>query len=409
MHRGDDTLFRPGHLPGHLVRLFLFPIGASVTFAAFFLPAVPFALALPPLLAGIWSGTRPVRFTTMTSFMIWPVFLSAWGLHGLGIHAPAMVWTLAASLVIALGLLAAQTGIIPLTLLVTLIPVFPASPLLPLAALLPGLGLPGLFGTLTLLAVIEATRRPRWRRTLLGLVTVCLGLWAMGHALIREHMGTEPHTGWREVPEPAALTKRARWLALRADLPEGTVAILGENIFAAEDTEARAFWCHTARTRNLTLYTGVAEPYGPAERSAVWRVDPDSCAAQAGPPVPPAIHRAGLGIPYLTGGWGPMRTGQVTAPGPDTDWLICLEAFLPWAWAGLLADNTPRTVIVLSNDTAFRPLPYLPPMPALGHPPVHVLRRKAATAMAGLTGRPVRFAETGRTLLLNPAPERISP
>ena len=412
-----DPEDRPGDWPGLVLRLLLFPIGAAVGFAAFFLPAVPFALALLPLFAGLWSGARTVRFTTLTSFMIWPVFLSAWGLHGLEIGPPELLWTCAAGLVILLGLLAAQTGIVPATLLLTLIPVFPASPLLPLAALLPGLGPAGLFGTLTGLALIEAVRRARRRRALLALTAFCLGIWAMGHALIRAHLA-EPDDGkgWREISEPAAITERGRWIALREQLPEGATILLGENLFAAEDSEARAFWCRAVETRRLTLYAGVAEPYGDTRRGALWRLDAQSCTTPKPHPATLALHRATFGIPRLTGTWGVMRPTPTRASGDANvaDWLICLEAFLPWAWAGLLTDTgpdrrVPRPVIVLSNDTAFRPLPSLPLMPAPGPPPVHVLRRKAATAMAGLTGRDVLFAETARTLLLRPALERRSP
>ena len=94
-----------------------------------------------------------------------------------------------------------------------------------------------------------------------------------------------------------------------------------------------------------------------------------------------------------------MREGLAESgalrPGPGPDWLICLEAFLPWAWAGLLADTardrgTPDPVIVRSNDTSFRPLPYLRPMPALGHPPVHVLRRKPGHGRACGADRALR-------------------
>ena len=413
-----ETWFQTWHsLP---LRVLLFPIGAGVSFAAFFLPEVPFALALLPLAVGLWSGAGSVRFTAMTSFMIWPVFLAAWGLHGLDIGPPELVWSLATALIVGLGLLAAQAGIVATTLLLTLIPVFPAAPLLPLAALLPGLGMFGLLSAMTGLALIEATRRPRRRQTLLLLLSACLGIWTMGHALIRDHLAGKKYNNWREQAEPRALSDRARWIALRDSLPEGGTVILGENIFAAEDDEARAFWCHAVTSRNLTLYPGVAEPYGHATRGAVWRLDAETC-KDAIPPASPAIHRATFGIPRLTGTWGPMggpmpdrAPAYSPASGPETDWLICLEAFLPQAWAGLLLDTAPdggaapRPVVVLSNDTAFRPLPALLPMPALGHPPVHVLRRKAAAAMAGLSGRAVHHAETGRTFLIRD-PERRSP
>ena len=400
---GRGPVLRPAGTP------LAFPAAAALCGAAFFFPAIPFALALLPLLAGLWSGARTARFIAMTGFLVWPVFLSAWGLAGLEAGRPDLIWGLATGFVLLAGLLAAQIGILPATLLLTLIPVFPASPLLPLAALLPGLGLMGLFGASVILTLIEATRARK--KTLLGLITACLMIWSSAHMLLRDTGEVESRTGWRALAEPQAITERGRWLALRATLPDGATVILGENVFMAHDTEARAFWCRTVRAGAFTLYSGVAERYGAATRGAVWKLDADSCARGPRPAHSPAVHRATVGIPHLTGGWGPMQRGTVagtgggTHPGPDVDWLICLEAFLPWAWAGLLAgpspeQDTPRPVIVLANDTAFRSLPALK-----GPPPVHVLRRKAALAMAGLAGRDVLFAETGRTLLLRDARE----
>ena len=440
---GTEEWFQGWHsLP---LRLLLFPIGAGLCFAAFFLPDIPFALALLPLVIGVWSGAGPVRFTTMTSFMIWPVFLSAWGLHGLDVAPPGLVMILAAALTLALGLIAAQAGIMTTTLLVSLIPVFPASPLLALAALLPGLGITGLFCAGAGLLLVEAIRTARRRQACLLLLAACLGIWNMGHAVIRAHPAETADTGgWREETRPRALSGRARAIALRdslsGTLPEGGIAVLGENVFAAEDDAARAFWCHAVTDRALTLYAGVAEPYGPVTRGAVWRLDAETCADAGRALASPAIHRATFGIPHLTGTWGPMggargapepqspapetgisnapETGISNAPetgdrpAPPADWLICLEAFLPLAWAGLLLDtdseaDPSRPVMVLANDTAFRPLPALFPLPALGTPPVHVLRRKAASAMAGLAGRAVYFAETGRTILIHD-PERTA-
>ena len=387
----------PRDRPGLVVRILLGPIGPAITFAAFFLPAVPFALALLPLAAGIWSGERPARFMTMAYFMVWPFLLAAWGLYGLNIGTPELVLASVTALVIILGLLAAQIGVVPTTVFVSLIPVFPASPILPLAALLPGFGLPGLFGVITGLAVIEATHNYRRRRFLLILLATGLVLWSMGHALIRGPLTAEKHPGWTELAVPATITRRARWIAVRDMLPDHSTAILGENVFTWDDTEARAFWCRAATSRNLTLFTGVSESYGTAARGAVWRLDAESCSSI--PNTTPAVHRARFGIPGLTGTWGPMETATGTRADPGFDWLICLEAFLPWAWTGILTDPTPaheetHPVFVLSNDTSFRPLP------ALGTPPVHSPRRKVGAAMAGLAGRSVQFAETGRTILL---------
>ncbi|WP_419738628.1 hypothetical protein [Ruegeria sp.] len=398
----------------------LFPLGAFLTAAAFFLPDVPFALALLPLFAGLWSGTGPVRFTAMTSFMIWPVMLCAWGIYGVEPGRSDLIVPLAVGLVLALGLLAARIGILPTTLLVTLIPVFPASPVLPLAALMPGLGLAGPFTVMLLLALIEAIHAPPLRRLLLGTVAFCLITWAVGHELIQTHLAERSHAGnpaprseWREIPEPAAITERGRWIALRDQFPDGATLILGENVFAQEDTEALAFWCHAATTRGITAYIGVSEPYRSSTRGAVWRLDPDSCNTVGRHPSAFVIHRAGLGIPHLTGTWGMMQAGrdptQSAPPAPGIDWLICLEAFLPWAWIGLLVETAPEfppdpasrpPIIVLSNDQAFRPLPALRVTPAFAPPPVHVLRRKSARAMTALANRHIHFAETGRSLLI---------
>ena len=405
MHRIEDFIWRllaargpePRDWLAMAVRMLLGPVGPGITFAAIFFPVVPFALVLLPLAAGIWSGARTARFRTMGYFMVWPSLLATWGLYGLNIGTPGLLLAGATAFVIALGLLAAQIGIVPTTLLVTLIPVFPASPILPLAALLPGFSLPGLFGVITGLAVIEAMRHHRRRQYILLLLTTGLVLWTMGHALIRGHLAVDKHPGWTELSVPDTITKRARWIAVRDLLPDGSTAILGENLFAREDTEARAFWCRAATDRNLTLYPGVGEPHGSATRSAVWRLDARTCSLI--PDGAPAVHRATFGIPDLTGSWGPMGSGTGRLAEPGFNWLICVEAFLPWAWAGVLTDTgapdaATRPVFVLSNDTSFRPLP------VLGTPPIQSLRRKAGTAMAGLAGRPVLFAETDRTLLL---------
>ena len=396
--------------PAHAMRLGLFLMGALITAAGFFLPAAPFALALLPLFAGLWSGARPLRFITMTSFMIWPVLLSGWGLHGVDPGRPDLIWPLAVGLILALGLLAALIGSAPTTALITLIPVFPASPLLP------GLGVAGPLTLMILLALIERMRPHRLRKRMLATLATCLTAWAVGHGMISAHMtersyAEDPvsHSEWRALPEPLAITERGRWIALRNQLPTGATLILGENVFAQDDTEALAFWCQAASTRGLTLYIGVEEPYRSNTRSAVWRLDPDSCNTVGRPPSRFGVHHARLGIPHLTGTWGVMRASraqsQSAAPAPGIDWLICVEAFLPWAWASLLLDTAPDPaahdptapppIIILSNDQAFRPLP------ALGPPPVHILRRKSARAMAALSGRRILFAETGRTFLIH--------
>ncbi len=382
-------------------RLFA-PGSAALAFAAFFLPFVPFALALAPLLYAAWSGRASLRAGAMAGFMLWPAIASATGLVGVGMD-PGLAWAGAAGIVVALSLLAAGVGILPVTLALLALPVFPASPLLPLAALLPGAGFAGLIVTALALTGAEATRSPRVRTVLSSGIAATLAAWNILPAV----PSGEVTPLWREIPEPVMVTERARWIALRESLPAGGTASLGENIFRAEDADARAFWCRAARDRSLTLLIGVSEPYEGARRSTLWRLDPETCARFGDDAV---LYRARFGIPGLTGTWARMP-GERHPPShdPGFDVLICLEAFLPWAWAALSGDAEPaRPVVVLSNDGAFGPVfgpEFGPVFRAVPGPlPVPVLRRKAARAMAGLSGRQVHHAETGRTALLLSTP-----
>ncbi len=377
-------------------RSYLFgPASAALAFAAFFLPSVPFALALLPLLVAAWSGLAALRAAAMAGFMLWPAIASATGLVGVGMD-PGVAWAGAAGIVVALSLLAAGTGILPVTLALLALPVFPASPLLPLAALLPGAGFAGLIVTALALTVAETLRSRRIRTVLFTGIAATLAVWN----ILPGAPGAGATSLWREIPEPVTITERARWIALRDSLPEGGTASLGENIFRAEDADARAFWCRAAKTRNLTLFIGVSEPYEGVRRSALRRLDPETCARTGDA----TITRAGFGIPGVTGTWTLMEgDGTSAAHDPGFDVLICLEAFLPWAWVSLLTED-PRPVVVLSNDGAFGPV--VASLPVLGSLPVSVLRRKAARAMAGLSGRQVHHAETGRTALLLSTPAR---
>ncbi len=211
------------------------PGSATLAFAAFFLPPVPFALALLPLLVAAWGDRASLRAAAMAGFMLWPAIASATGLVGVGM-GPGVVWAGAAGIVVALSLLAAWFGIFPVTLTLLAIPFFPASPLLPLAALLPGAGLVGLIVTALALTAAEAVR---YRKALLSGILAALAAWN----ILTGVAPAEATPPWRELPEPVTITERARWIALRDSLPAGGVAILGENIFRAEDADARAFWC----------------------------------------------------------------------------------------------------------------------------------------------------------------------
>lgn len=348
-------------------------MGPALAVPAFFHEDVPFWLAGLPLLAGIWAGTPLARAAAMAGWLAVPAAVSAIGLAGIG-HAPELVWPGAAVTVLALAVIAAIAGISLVTVAVTLVPFFPASPLLVLADALPGLGIAGLGIGALALAAIEPV--PRFRAPLLLVLVGLLAAWKM----------QEPPPGpsaWTEIPEPPGVTDQGRRAAIRDLLPEGGSAILGEAVFRSEDLSARAAWCRAAEMRDLTLFVGVTETLAGTDRGAVWRLDREGCAPGARPVV---AARAWLGIPGITGGWLPMPVAGTDGSGPD--FLVCVEAFLPWSWARLALAGGTRTVAVVSNDGAFGTLP------------VPVLRRKAAGAMAALVGRDAVHAEAGRTVLL---------
>ena len=347
--------------------------GPVLAVPAFFHGGIPLWPAGLPLLAGIAIGTPRARAAAMAGWLAVPAWLSAVGMAGVG-HDPALVWPGAAAAVLALAVLAAAAGIVPVALAVTLVPFFPASPLVALADTLPGLGFAGLGAAALCLAAVEAL--PRLRGPCLAAVAAALAAWDA-------HAPPPPPPAWTEVPEPAGATGGGRRLAVGSLLPEGGAAVLGEAVFREDDAAARDAWCRIAERGDLTLFAGVTESRAGTGRGAVWRLDRETCAPGA-PPV--AAARAWIGIPGVTGGWLPMP-GAVTGGAPGPAFLVCLEAFLPWSWARLSLEGAGTTVAVVSNDRAFGALP------------VHALRRKAADAMAALTGRAAVHAGTGRTLL----------
>lgn len=348
-------------------------MGPVLAVPAFFAEDVPFWLAGLPLLAGIWAGTPLARAAAMAGWAAVPAAVSAVRFAGIG-HAPAIVWPGAAMAVLGLAVLAALAGISPVTVAVTLVPFFPASPLLALADALPGLGIPGLGAAALCLAAIEPV--PRFRVPLLLVLVGLLAAWKM------QEPPPVPSV-WTELPSPPGVTDQGRRAAIRGLLPEGGSAILGEAVFRSEDLSARAAWCRAVEARDLTLFVGVTETRAGTDRGAVWRLDRDICAPGRAPAV---AARSWLGIPGVTGGWLPMSADGTDGGGPD--FLVCLEAFLPWSWARLAFAGGTGTVAVVSNDGAFGALP------------VPVLRRKAAGAMAALIGRDAVHAETGRTVLV---------
>ena len=420
---------RKGPLP-----LAAFIIASAVTATGFFVPGIPLWLAAVPLIAPLVAGRAMpwLAAIAFAAFMLWPAALCAAGLVGIGFH-PLLVWPAALMTVIALAGLAGLTGVAILTVTVTLVPVFAASPMLALADAVPGTGLAGPAALMTCLAIVEwipgrRTEDLLHRAGIALMIIVGAIAWNLAIAAHPYKPGdmapgktapmrgthdidagsqTDPQSrAWREIAEPPAITEHGRWIALRDRLPQGSNVIMGENFFAATDDAAIAFWCDAARTRDLGLWIGVRVDQDQIRRGAVMRFDPQTCALPD--PMPQIVHAAQRGIPAITGTWGNMAPLQAMAEGsytptgdasggPDGDapapaWLICYEAFLAWSFVPVLAQvpQAPASapIIVLSNDGAF------------GSLPVSRLRRKVTRAMAGLGGRTVLHADTGRTILV---------
>lgn len=376
----------------HAPALFLF---AVVTWVPVIIhPDTPLWIPGASLVAAIVIGTRRARQWAAAGYLSGPVLVCVWGFIGIGwMAAPVM---LAAGLMLILGgIMAGRVGVTGLVIALTLIPFFPASPLLLLADSLPGARLFGLVGALALFALLELARYFGYGPAAAGLSVALVGIYALIHLAPMDRAAQTGVAGWREMAEPITVTERVRWIQIRDTLPHGSTAVLGETVFEAEDRGAIAFWCQAARNHDLTLFIGVSEPYQDTRRGAVWRFDPEACRG-SGDPVP--VYRAVIGIPTVTGTWGLMRRAvsppETGDPPFDGRIMICLEAFLSWMWLPHLLDRSSSDAlfVVLSNDTAFHPLP------------VWHLRRKSADAMAGLIGAEIVHAETTRRLLLQHIP-----
>ena len=325
-----------------------------------------------PLLMAIGIGTRSARAVSFGAWVAVPAAICARGLVGLG-FPPELVVPAAMAVTVILAWTAALAGVGLASLAVTLIPPFPASPVIPLADMLPALGPAALAGAAAALFVIEVigSRVLRWGGVLA--LALALGIWKATAPF------PPPPEGWVSMSVPTAVTERGRWIAIRNALRPGTTAALGEAVISADDPAAVSFWCRAVTDRDLTLYIGVTESYLRSDRGAVRRFDRSSCADGR---TPGPVARAWIGIPGLTGGWTPMP-GAFPSSGDAPHFLICLEAFLPWAWFRTHTDPAAAPIIVISNDGAF------------GDLPVPSLRRKATAAMAGMLGIPALHAETG--------------
>ena len=176
-----------------------------------------------------------------------------------------------------------------------------------------------------------------------------------------------------------AMTTRSREGALIAQLPENGTVMLGENILDLEDRTALSRWCRYAAELQSELFVGTLERNN---RATVRRFAPDDCRGKV-------VYERRFGLPGIPGGAGigADQMQDVRIRGRSIHWLICFEAFVPWAWTAMDAPAG-SVVVIVANDRWTRPAP------------VDVARRKVVRSMARLWNLTPVLAETGRKAVI---------
>ena len=126
-------------------------------------------------------------------------------------------------------------------------------------------------------------------------------------------------------------------------------------MISLDDHAGINWWCSEALAHDMTVIMGVIGATGVGE---VWRFDQDTC------PAPLPLYRAKIGIPMVNAGWWPA-TGESpqhedAEPAiPDTQWLICFEAFSLWRWIDVARSDADHVVFSQMIIGPFRsPPPY---------------------------------------------------
>ena len=399
---------------------------AILAYAALFAPNVTLAWLIIPLVIGITVADPRTKAVMMGVTLVWPIGVCSLGLINLG--ESAVVITVGAALLLgAIAALASVVGITMTTIGLLAIPIFPASPLLVLVALVQTLPYPLIgFGVVLLFALgIElrwlyrrsyppapsSSGHDRTMRPIYRVIMTAVGAFILLLSILKAQIAelqplrVQP-AGWFTVEQPLAITDYGSRLKLRDAIRERTypnsLVILGETMMAAADTEAVAFWCEIVAANDITLLIGVSA----GDRSTLWRLTAETCAQRRTTPM--VFLQARLGVPSHTGPFWPAALypdAPLTAhfgpgdPVTGRDVLLCIEAFLPWAWIkgpwrhALTSQRAP--VVIVSNDRAF----------GRWAPAVRELRRKVARAMASLVlshRRPplVLHAETDHSFLI---------
>ena len=272
-----------------------------------------------------------------------------------------------------------RLGVWFIAILTAVIPFFPASPLLVTGTVLPGLGTWGLLLLPLIVFVIERFSQPSLRFScIIGLLSLQGTLNLVNYSAHETLQAEKYHE--IDLSEITAITRIGQWDQMTSHIPENATVILGENIFDATDHAAISYWCRIVTAKTATAYIGVRNT---DEAGEVWVFDETNC------PNPEPVYHVRIGVPGITGGFMPDMANwyQSPLPTPQSQWLICFEAFSILSWDRIAHFNH-KQVFVLSNDVWTDPLPTAP------------LRRKVGNEFSKLYGIDVMFADTGQNMLV---------
>ena len=360
-------------------------LSCAVTGAGFLIRDIPIAIAYIPFAIALLIPPRPGKRTTVMALMaghfLWPTLISGWGLDRLEFDPLVIiVGAITTILVVSYGF--ARLGVAIGAAVLLALPFFPANPLLVTGSLFPGAGLTALPVILLWVKLIELQR---------GFVTRCAFLLTLTAAspIITHWFGGTPTTQSSivvydeiDISDTKGLTERGYWTQIMNLAGGGDVLILGENIISHDDHASINWWCNEAATRNMIIIMGVMGATGIGE---VWRFDHDTC------PSPLPLYRAEIGIPMVNAGWWPSKGEAPQHEGadstiPDTQWLICFEAFSLWRWIDVARSDVDH-VVILANDHWTVPFT------------TTQLRRKVAAQFASLFHIDVHHADSEKSAL----------
>jgi len=369
--------------------LFAGLISAAFVSAGFFGTGIAFAWAVLPLIFALSCKTRLFRAVWTIPYFLGIGVIAGWGLVSMG-SPIALVTLLMLALSVALTCLLIFAGTAVGLLVLAVVPFLPGHPFLALGTIAPNGGFGAIIVAIVFVFLLEKLPKDSRAVEITGAIICATLLWKFGaggsyadgnSSSAAEDVVSAPQ--WVEVPvlDVPEASDRLRSEMHRSAMEPNGVYITGENIVRSSDRLALQSWCEFAQSDNVAVFLGVQEVE--TGRASVVLVQPDNECTGSN-----LVYAAWIGIPEITGSWTPFAPvatdpqDQIT----QTRWLACFEGFSLAAWLKTVLDS-PRSVIVVSNDYWTEPLP------------ISNLRRKVSRNFERLFALEVYHADTGRNLL----------